>query len=387
MAVIFHADLDSFYVSAERLRRPELRGKCVGIGGDGRRGVLSSCSYEARKFGVRSAMPTAQALRLCPQLILCPPDFSYYSSLSRKVFGILETFTPVMEQVSIDEAYLDMTGTGSLFGSPREAAEKLRRKVEAETGLTVSVGIASNRLVAKIASDFRKPNAVYEVETGQEAAFLAPLPVRALPGCGKVTEAWLESQAIFRVEQLQQLSVDALEKKLGQFGRYLHEAAWGRGSTAFHEEAKVRSSSREMTFEEDLDDPEALKAHLWSMVCELGSSLRSEDVYSRAIRLKLRYPPFETVTRSRVLEKPVRTDRALYDAAERLFLEHWRAGGLRPLRLLGVGCVIGDGAHQTELFDSPERELRGEALDRIKDELRRRFGEKALGTGRDLGAE
>jgi DNA polymerase-4 len=379
MRVIWHLDLDCFYVSAERLRKAILKDRPVAVGGDGVRGVIASCSYEARKFGVRSAMPTAQALKRCPGLILLPPDFEYYSGLSARVFRILEEFTPIHEAVSIDEGYLDMTGTEALHGPPLEAARALKGRILAETGLTCSIGIASNRLVAKVATDFCKPDNVHWVEPGNEARFLAPLAIEKLPGCGKVTASWLRDRSVKTLRDLQEYPLDVLERHLGKFGLYLHEAALGRGSIEFNEEPKARSISREMTFDTDVGDRKELERQLWEMASDLGRQLRAEGVYGRVLRLKLRYPPFRTVTRARTLEAPEQGDRALFEAARALFEEHWER---EPLRLIGVGFVLGERDRQLDLFE-PREGARDEKLDRLRDEVRKRFGPNALKTGRD----
>ncbi len=380
---IWHLDLDSFFVSAERLRHPHLRGRPVAVGGEGGRGVLASCSYEARKFGVRSAMPTFRAMKMCPTLIVVPGDHEYYGELSKKVFSLLEAFTPVWEAASIDEAYLDMTGTESLFGEPLVAAAKLRKIIFDTTGLTASIGMGTNRLVAKIVTDFCKPDNAHLVPHGTEAAFLAPLPVERLPGCGKVTQAWLRDRELKTIGQLQRYPVDVLEKHLGTFGKSLYDSAWGRGSVEFHEEAKTRSISRETTFEIDVDDVLELKRIVWGMATDLAQQLRSQNEFARAIRLKLRYPPFHTVTRSRVLESPTQNDQPLYAALIQLFDEHWESAA--PLRLIGVGCVLGEGASERQLglFENTTRDARREDLDHLKDKIRLKFGDKALGTGRD----
>ena len=382
MKNIWHLDLDSFFVSAERLRSPRLRGRPVAVGGEGGRGVLASCSYEARKFGVRSAMPTFRALKLCPTLIVVPGDHDYYSELSKKVFSQLESYTPIWEPVSIDEAYLDMTGTEALFGPPLIAAAKLRQTIFDATGLTASIGMASNRLVAKVVTDFCKPDNAHFVPPGTEAAFLSPLAVERLPGVGKVTLAWLHDREIKTIGQLQRYPLDVLGKHLGKFGHYLFESAWGRGTTEFFEEAKTRSISREMTFEVDIDRYEELKQIIWTMTTELARELRGQKEFARAIRLKLRYPPFQTVLRSRVLESPTHHDSALFAALTQLFDEHWEPGA--PLRLLGVGCVLGEGERQLGLFENTTRDARREDLDHLKDKIREKFGDKALTTGRDI---
>lgn len=358
-----------------------LRGRPVAVGGDGPRGVISSASYEARKFGVHSAMPTARALKRCPQLILVRGDYRYYSELSKKVFSIVSRYTPIYEATGIDEGYLDMTGTESLWGKPLEAAAKIRKEIHEATGLTCSIGIASNRLVAKITTDFCKPNNMHEVPAGTEAAFLAPMPVEKLPGCGKVTTAWLKDREITTIGKLQRYPLDVLERHLGSFGHYLHQSAWGKGSTEFNEEAKTRSISREQTFAEDIADSATLERELWEMCAELGKQLREHDDFARAIRLKLRYPPFHTVTRSRVLATTTQADRTLFDAAKALFFENWEEG--TPLRLLGVGAVIGTGERQLGLFEDRTEEKKLDVLDQLKDSIRRKFGAKALKTGRD----
>ncbi|MGK5088626.1 DNA polymerase IV, partial [Bdellovibrionota bacterium FG-2] len=304
------------------------------------------------------------------------------SSLSRKMFALLDAFTPVYEAVSIDEGYLDMTGTEHLWGPPMEAAVLLRARILKETQLTVSVGIASNRLVAKVASDYCKPDNLYWVKPGEEAAFLAPLEIKCLPGCGQVTQEWLHSQGVFLIRALQQFSLSTLERELGKFGGYLHDSAWGRGSTAFYEEAKARSLSRERTFDKNVADSSALKRNLWEMAAELGRNLREDEDFARVVRLKLRYPPFETVTRQRVLDVPTQRDSVIYEMLELLFEEHWNPG--HALRLIGAGCVLNEGAVQLGLFEDTGEAAKQDTLDRMKDLLCKKFGDNALKTGRDL---
>lgn len=385
--LIWHIDLDSFFVSAERLRRPELAGRRVAIAGVGPRAVISSCSYEARKLGVRSAMSSLQALRLCPDLLFVPPDHQHYSSLSKQVFALIGRFAPVFEAVSIDEGYLDMTGTENLFGPPTEAAQALRARIRAATGLTASIGMATNRLVAKIATDHCKPDGILFVKPGDEARFLAPLGVEKLPGCGKVTQAWLGTHAIKTIAELQRYPKPLLERHLGRFGHYLHESAWGRGNTDFFVESRTRSISRERTFEEDLDDPAKLDQHLWEMATEIAQSLREREraqeevAFATTIRLKMRYPPFHTVARMRAIEKPTQVSDDLYRSVKALFEEHWDRSALR---LLGMGCVFGGSTHQLALFEDVRKDLRREQLERLQDDLRKKFGAHALRRGRDF---
>jgi len=385
--VIFHLDLDSFFVSCERLKNPDLIGKPIAVGGTSGHGVISSASYEARKFGVRSAMPTRQALRMCPQLILVHSTFGLYSEMSTAVFKVVERFAPVLEKVSVDEAYLDMRGTEKLFGAPREAAEKIRAAVFKETGLTASIGIAANRRVAKIATDFNKPNGVTYVAAGAEAEFLAPLEVKRIPGVGPSTDSVLSANGLLRIRDVQAWSLEKLQGRLGEnLGHFLYRASRGEGSTAFFEESETRSMSRERTFSEHVKDRVTLKKELWSMVAEIGAELRSEEDpalrYAMGVRLKLRYPDFETLSRSRVLQKPTRVDEELYETIEKLLEEAWSTG--KPVRLLGAGVVLGDGVRQLGLFEPVGDEQKKEKLAELKDTLREKFGEKAIKTGRDF---
>ncbi len=378
--VIFHFDLDSFFVSAERLRDPTLVGKCVAVGGDRERGVVSSASYEARKFGVRSAMPMAQAVRLCPQLIVVKSSFELYSRLSQAVFDIVKRYTPIIEQVSVDEGYLDMTGTRLLWGTPEEAASKIRAAVRNETGLVCSIGIASNRLVAKVATDHCKPDGLLEIPHGNEAAFLAPMSVRKIPGVGPSTAEWLENRGLKWIRDLQGFPEDALERRYGRYGSWLFRAANGQGSVEFHEPAKSRSSSRERTFSENVGNRETLRAKLWELCQDLGAQLRKDGDWARSIRLKIRYADFETPVRSRTMEYPICTDEELFRAVASLLDQHWDSE--RPLRLIGVGVVMGDEGsapiRQWGLFENPKQELKREGVAHLRDRLREKFGEKVV---------
>jgi DNA polymerase-4 len=380
---IFHVDLDSFFVSAERLRNPALVGKCVAVGGSANRGVISSASYEARRFGVRSAMPVAHALRICPGLILLKSDFEWYGELSRKVFDILGRYTPILEQVSIDEGYLDMSGTRLLWGEPIEAARQIKAAVLKETGLVCSIGIAANRLVAKVGTDHGKPDGLVYVPPGTEPEFLAPMSVRKIPGVGPATSDWLEARGLALVRDLQFFPEDALERRWGRYGSWLWRAAQGQGSTEFHEPSKTRSISREMTFSENLQDREKCLESLWEICRSVGGDLRKEGAWARAVRVKFRYSDFETPTRSRTLEYPVCTDDELYRVAQQLFDKSWDSE--RSLRLIGAGAVVGapgDGGQgpvrQWGLFENPQLELKREGLDQLRDRLREKFGEKSV---------
>jgi DNA polymerase-4 len=387
--VIFHLDLDSFFVSCERLLDPSLNGIALAVGGLGGHGVIASASYEARKFGVRSAMPTARAMKLCPHLKVIRATSGLYSKKSKEVFDVVARFAPTIEKVSVDEAYLDMRGTRALWGEPPEAAEKIRAAVAVETKLTCSIGIAANRRVAKIATDFNKPNGQTYVAPGTEAEFLAPLDVKRIPGIGPSTEAMLAANSIFQVRDLQAWPIEKLKQRFGEsYGHFLYRASRGEGSTAFFEEAETRSMSREETFssKDYPRDRVRLRKELWTMVREIAAELRSEEDpelrYAQAVRLKLRYPDFETLTRSRVLEKPTRLEEEIFAALEPLVDSAWTPG--KPVRLLGAGVVLGNGARQLGLFEPVQTEVKKEKLAELKDSLRAKFGEDALKTGRDF---
>ncbi len=381
MSVIFHLDLDSFFVSAERLQDASLIGKPVAVGGTGPRSVLAAASYEARKFGVRSAMPTAQALRLCPQLIVVRSTFGLYSRLSREVFDIVEQYTPIVERVSVDEAYMDMTGTESLHGPPLQAATKLRREIREKTRLPASIGIAANRTLAKIVTDRAKPDGQLWIKPEEASAFLAPLSVGVIPGVGPQTQKWLEDHGFKKLVDIQRADPKVLENALGEYGRKLWQRSHGKGSTEFFREAKNPSISREQTFSKDVWDPNKVEGILWEMCEELGEELRKDDKYATTVKLKLRYPPFETVVRSRVLPLPTRLDRELFQAAHALCAEHWNAG--KGLRLLGVGFSVGEGEGQLALFEDSQHKERWAKLDSLKDQIREKFGRDAIGLGRN----
>jgi DNA polymerase-4 len=384
--MIFHVDLDSFFVSVERLKDPSLIGKPVAVGGTQGRGVISSASYEARKFGVRSAMPTQQALALCPNLVMVKSSYGDYSAYSKRVFDVLDQFSPVVEAVSVDEGYLDMKGTERLWGDDLTAAARMREAIKSETGLTASIGMGANRRIAKIATDQAKPDGVCRVIPGTEAQFLAPLKVGVIPGVGASTQEWLKTRGIVTIGQLQAFPRDALVRHLGVWGDSLFRAAWGEGSIEFHREAKNPQASRERTFSENLTDLQELEDELWGLCSRLGRELREEGVFSRTVRLKIRYSDFETLSRSKTYNSATCVDRVIFERAWELFRTHYQKG--RGVRLIGVGTPLDEGTQQWSLFGSPEvsqprRVEREEKLESLKDQIRTRFGDRALRSARD----
>ena len=399
--LIAHLDLDSFFVSAERTRAPALLGKAVAVGGTSGRGVISSASYEARRFGVRSAMPVRQALTLCPKLILVKGDYDLYSTLSARVFEILEDYSPLVEATGIDEGYLDLTGTERLLGPAREVALRIQERIREELGLPCSLGLGANRRIAKIATEDAKPNGVFVVPTGQEAAYLAPKPVRVIPGVGAKMDAWFRSRGIHTIRDLQEFPVEVLERHLGSWGLTLARAAQGEGSVDFHRDAKRPGASRERTFSQDLSDWEALQVEVRELCRKLARDLRQANVYGKVLKLKLRYRGFETLTRQQTLERAERDERALAKVALELLETHWERG--RPVRLLGVGVSLEKtlehsepsvlhSQNQLDLFSSPSAnevssELepsesnRREELEILAEKLEARFGKTVLSFG------
>ena len=385
---ILHVDMDAFFVSVELLARPELRGLPVIVGGQAdQRGVVTSASYEARKFGVQSAMPLRTAGRLCPQGVFLDGHHELFGEWSDRVARILARFSPVVEMASIDEAYLDLTGTERLLGPPLAAAHKLLREITHETGLPCSGGLASTRLVAKVASDQAKPRGLVWVPEGCEAAFLAPLEVRKIPGIGKVTEAALKALGIERIEQLASIPLERLEEVFGRWGTALYRKARGQDSYEFFVDAEPKSISHNCTFGEDSAEREMLESTLSHLCQKAGKRLRDAGLYCRTVTLTLRFTDFRTITRSRTLKAPADLDATLLTALRELFRSSWT--GADKLRLVGVALTsfsAGSGAPgQLELIDAERRE-KLEKLVRATDRLRDKVGFTKIQLGGSLGA-
>lgn len=374
---IIHVDLDAFFASVEELLDPSLRGKPLVVGGSPQgRGVVASASYAARAFGIRSAMPVAQALRLCPQLIVLRHHFDEYATRSAAVMTILHEITPAVEQISIDEAFLDVTGCEALWGSAEQIARRIQQRVMDELSLPVSLGVASNKLVAKIACDVGKPQGLVVVPHSQEAAFLAPLPIERLWGVGRVTGARLRSLGMQTIGDLARWDIEALEHVLGQAGRALHAAAQGQDDSVVHEGRERRSISQERTFAHDVADAAELRRTLLAMSDDLAARLRQQQLVAQGVRVKMRTPDFRTVTRQVSLAQPTDQAQMIYRHAEELLRRHWRVG--QPLRLLGlaVSNLLDGAGYQLGLFGEQDR--RNIRLSRTLDEIRERFGPEAI---------
>lgn len=372
-ASILHVDMDAFFVSVELLDRPELRGKPVVVGGrPNQRGVVSAASYEARKYGIHSAMPLRTAGRLCPHAVFLDGNHAKYSEWSDRVASILAKFSPIVEMVSIDEAYLDLAGTERLHGPPLAAADKLLRTITRTTGLPCSAGLAMTRLVAKVASDQAKPRGLVWVASGQEARFLAPLPVRKIPGIGEVTERALRALGIETVQHLAAYDQEKLEKIFGQWGTALYRKARGGDSYEFIIDAEPKSISQNHTFGEDTADVAEMAAMLSHLSQKACKRLREAGLATCTLTLMIRYAGFETHTRSKTLAEPMRLDGDIFKVFQELFRKH--RDPRRKIRLLGVGLSgLTHGAEQLDLLEAERRE-KLEKLTRATDNLRDRFG-------------
>ena len=380
---IFHVDMDAFFVSVEELYDPSLKGKPVVVGGQrDERGVVSAASYEARKFGVHSAMPLRTAAKLCPQAIFLNGHPERYRECSEKVYGVLNTFSPMVEMASIDEAYLDMTGTDRLHGPPLRAAHALHQKIKAETNLNCSIGIGGSRLIAMVSSAKAKPNGVLLVVAGQEAKFLAPLDVRDIPGVGKVTEKNLHALGINQVGDLTKLEEHELERRFGKWGLALAGKARGEDAGGWFdsevgEDTDAKSISHEHTFNEDTAQVEKIDATLMRLSEMVGRRLREHGFFARTLQLKLRYSDFTTLTRAHSLAAPTQLDTEIYEQIHTLFHKNWKQG--RTVRLLGVqASSFGSGeTAQIDLLEE-ERQQRWKKAMAAADKMRDKFGESSV---------
>jgi DNA polymerase-4 len=379
---IFHVDMDAFFVSVEELYDPSLKGKAVVVGGQrDERGVVSAASYEARKFGVHSALPLRTAARLCPHAIFVDGHPERYRECSEKVFNVLTAFSPQVEMASIDEAYLDMTGTSRLHGPPLLAAHKLHRRMKDDTQLNCSIGIGSSRLVAKVSSAQAKPNGVLWIVLGEESKFLAPLDVREIPGVGKVMESHLHQLGIKKVGDLARLEDSELEERFGKWGLALAGKARGEDAGGWFDSevgagSEAKSISHEHTYNQDTSDPSQLESTLMRLSEMVGRRLREGKFYARTLQLKLRYQDFTTITRAHSLAAPTQLDGEIFEQVRTLFRKNWKPG--RQIRLLGVQASSFESqAEQISLLEGGRQQRWRDAL-AVADRLRDRFGETSV---------
>jgi DNA polymerase IV len=379
---IFHVDMDAFFVSVEELFDPTLKGKAVVVGGQrDERGVVSAASYEARKFGVHSAMPLRTAAKLCPHAIFVNGHPGRYRECSEKVYKVLASFSPQVEMASIDEAYLDMTGTARLHGPPLRAAHSLHQKIKLETQLNCSVGIGSTRLIAKVSSAKAKPHGILWVVPGQEAKFLAPLDVRDIPGVGKVTEQNLHALGIRQVGDLARFDDTFLDQHFGKWGLAMAGKARGEDAGGWFDaevgaHAGPKSISHEHTYNEDTGDADQLESTLMRLSEMVGRRLRENNLHARTLQLKLRYKDFTTITRAHSLSAATQLDTEIFDQARSLFRKNWRKG--TQVRLLGVQASSFEaGPSQGDLIPDARRQRWQQALS-AADRMRDKFGESSV---------
>ncbi|MGI8926597.1 MAG: DNA polymerase IV [Tepidiformaceae bacterium] len=383
-ATVIHIDLDAFFVSMELLRHPELRGLPVVVaGGLGARGVVNTCSYEARRFGVRSAMPVARARRLCPQAVFLASDYGFYAPASRAFHAILRDYTPLVEPAGADEAYMDTAGSEQLFGDAPAIAAMLRARVLGEIGITASAGVSTNKLVSKVASDAAKPDGLLVVPPGDEAAFLAPRPIRELPMVGPRMAETLAGLGVRTVGDIAALPLASLEARFGAHGRDLHARALGvYDAPVLGGNAAAKSVSRETTFDRDEPSRDRLRALLRGQAERIAADLAHHGRSARTVTLKLRFPPFETLTRSTTTAIPVDLADEIYAAAAGLFERAWGEHGRQPVRLLGVGVAnLGERSRQLRLGETREAAGLAETVATI----RRRYGDAAVQRAAELG--
>jgi DNA polymerase IV len=386
----FHVDMDAFFVSVEELFDPSLKGKAVVVGGQrDERGVVSAASYEARKFGVHSAMPLRTAAKLCPHAIFVDGHPDRYREYSSKAYEIMSRFTPLVEMASIDEAYLDMTGTERLHGPPLRAAHTLHTEMKAETQLNCSVGIATSRVVAKITSDQAKPNGVLWVVPGQEASFISHLEIRKMPGVGKVTEKHLHDIGIKTLGQLAAMEDRVLQDVLGEWGLSLAAKARGYDAGGWYEseigeDDGPKSISHEHTFGEDVRQQEKLEATLLRLSEMVGRRLREHRLFARTLQLKLRYTDFSTITRASSLPRATQLDNEIYSEIRELFRTNWKNG--TSVRLLGVSTSnFEDSEGQPSLLDDSHE--RWQSALNAADKLRDKFGDRTIVLGTSVKNE
>jgi DNA polymerase-4 len=382
LKTIFHVDMDAFFVSVEELYDPSLKGKAVVVGGQRHeRGVVSAASYEARKFGVHSAMPLRTAAKHCPHAVFVDGHPERYRECSEKVYEVLTSFSPQVEMASIDEAYLDMTGTARLHGPPLKAAHVLHGRMKDKTLLNCSVGIGSSRLIAKVSSAQAKPNGVLWIVPGEEAKFLGPLDVREIPGVGKVMESNLHALGISKVGDLARLEETELEERFGKWGMALAGKARGEDAGGWFDntvgaDTEAKSISHEHTYNEDSADAAQLESTLMRLCEMVGRRLREGKFHARTIQLKLRYQDFTTITRARTLPAPTQLDTEIFEQVRLLFYKNWKQGV--PIRLLGVqASSFTTEADQMSLLEGGRQQRWRDALS-AADRLRDKFGESTI---------
>jgi len=380
---IIHVDMDAFYASVEQLDNPDLLGKAVIVGGNPKkRGVVSAASYQARKFGVHSAMPMSQAIRLCPNAVILPVRMKRYADISKQIHAIFEKYTPQIEPISLDEAFLDVTGSLKLFGSSENIGRDIKHQIKKQLDLIASVGIAANKFLAKLASDLDKPDGFVVITEENKQQILDPLPVSKIWGVGKVKVNALRQKGINTIGQLRKAPKDILHSIFGDQTPHMLHLAQGIDNRVVESSREAKSISSEQTFATDINDRNILLNVLLNKVEDVAQRLRINDLEAKTITLKLRYDDFRTITRSSTFEYSTNITKTLWLEAKKVFLQ-WHKKSAGPLRLLGFGASGLQRIHtgQQQLFDEPEQEKQ-KRLDKTFDEIRSKFGYDALRRGK-----
>jgi DNA polymerase-4 len=382
---ILHIDMDAFYASVEERDHPELKGKPVIVGGSAEgRGVVSAANYAARKYGVHSAMPTARARRLCPHAVFLPVRMSHYAEVSRQIRGVFQRYTPLVEPLSLDEAFLDVTASEKLFGSPADIGRRIKREIADELGLTASVGIAPNKFLAKIASDLDKPDGFVEVDPRDVQAFLDPLPVSRIWGVGKATGGELRKLGIRTIAELRRQPRERIQRLFGKWGDHIWQLARGIDDRLVVPDHDAKSISHEVTFATDVDDPEMLRACLLELTEQVARRLRRHSLKGRTVQIKVRYADFRTITRAKTLNAATDVTQSIWTAASRL-LDTVLRQNHTAIRLIGVGVSQFEEplGLQGSLFRTDDTE-KHRRVDAVSDDVQDRFGHGALRRATDL---
>jgi nucleotidyltransferase/DNA polymerase involved in DNA repair len=386
---ILHVDMDAFFAAIEQRDHPKYQGKPLIVGADPRkgkgRGVVSTCSYEARKYGVHSAMPISQAYKLCPHGIYVPPNGSLYSQVSQDIFKIFNEFSDLVEPLSIDEAFLDITGTINLFPSVRAVGNRLKNRIYSEHNLTASVGIAPNKFLAKIASDLEKPDGLVIVKKDKVQNFLNPLDISKLWGAGKKTIAKLHQAGIRTIGDLAKFPLEILEQRFGKLGKHFYLLSHGIDDRKVISEHGVKSVSNELTFMEDVSDQDYLFKSLFRLCEKVAYRLRLKNLKGKTIHLKLRYQGFETITRNKTIKHLTANTDTIFHVVKELFQKNYTSG--RKVRLLGVGVsgFVDEIGHQLSIFEKEAKET--DTLDTLEDLVKKKFGKQAIVRAESLATD
>jgi DNA polymerase-4 len=377
---IFHVDMDAFFASIEQIDDPSLRGKPVLVGYDGPRGVVAAASYEARKFDCHSAQPMSIAKRRCPQAVIVPVRFSRYREISQRMFAIFDEFSPLVEPLSVDEAFLDLTGTEQLLGEAQDVARRLKQRITSQLGLTASIGVAPNKFLAKLASDLQKPDGLVIIRPTDIDPILISLPVNKLWGIGPVTAEKLNQYGIRKVGDLRKHSVETLDRILGNDAERFLRLAHGVDDRAVVPDREAKSIGQEQTFGVDVADPADVRRVLFEQVEQIGRRLRKHSLLARTVSLKIRYGEFETISRSMTLAEPTDSTSDIWNAASSVF-DRWCEKAFRPVRLIGASASqLNHGQSQMTLFVDP-RDVQKKKLDAVADRITAKFGSAAIRRG------